>query len=333
MKALVTGGAGFIGSHVVRQLIDTGVQVRVLHLPRENLRNLKDLDVELLEGNITDAAAMARATKGVNYVFHMAAIYALWLPQPSKMRTVNVEGTRTVLAAAKANDVERVIYTSSIACFGGQGHGVRATEKSPFALGKTGDLYAITKYEAHQIALKAAAGGQDIVIVAPTGPLGPQDIAPTPTGRLLLTAAQLPAMAVPDSINNVVDVRDVARGHLLAALRGKSGESYLLGNQDLSTLEFVKMVHRVLGVRRPIAKIPFIAGEAAARAALWVTENVTRKAPIITPTSIAIARLGLAADCSKAVRELGLPQTPIESAVRDALRWFTERGYLKGVCA
>lgn len=333
MKALVTGGAGFIGSHIVRALLDENYEVRVLHLPNEKLKNLDGLDVELIAGDITDAAKMDQAVAGCDMVFHTAAIYALWLPNPSLMRKVNVEGTRTVLNAAKKAGVKRVVYTSTAACFGGQPKGIRATEESPFALGATGDAYVLTKFEAHQVALQFAAGGLDVVMACPTGPIGPQDIAPTPTGKLILTLAHVPVLAVPGSINNMVDVRDVAKGHVLAAQKGKAGETYLLGNRDLTGVEMAKIVHKLLGVWRPVMTIPSIiegvSSQLAGHAALWVTEHITHKAPLVTPAAAKIGQLGTSYDCSKAVRELGLPQTPVEIAIRDSLQWFAANGYIQ----
>lgn len=332
MKVLVTGGAGFIGSHIVRTLLQENYEVRVLHLPNEKLSNLQGLDVELIPGDITDAAKMDQAVAGCDMVFHTAAIYALWLPNASLMRKVNVEGTRTVLAAAKKAGVKRVVYTSTGACFAGQPKGIQGTELSPFALGATGDAYVLTKFEAHQVALQFAAGGLDVVIVCPTGPIGPSDIAPTPTGNLLLTMANMPALAVPKAINNMVDVRDVAKGHVFAAKKGLSGETYILGNQDLSGLEMVRMVHQLLGIWRPVMEIPSliegISSQMAGHAALWVTEHITHKAPLVTPSAARIGQLGTSFNCEKAVRELGLPQTPVEVAIRDALQWFAANGYI-----
>ena len=185
MNALVTGAAGFIGAHVARQLVAAGHRVRALHRPGEDVSNLAGLELERVAGDVTDLACMGAAMAGCDQVFHLAAIYALWLPDARRLRAVNVDGTATVLRAAREAGVRRVVYTSSIARFGGQGAGVRATEQSRFALGPTGDAYAQSKADAHEVAVRAAAAGQDVVIVAPCGPIGPGDIGPTPTGRLL----------------------------------------------------------------------------------------------------------------------------------------------------
>jgi dihydroflavonol-4-reductase len=323
---VVTGAAGFIGSNVVRALVGAGHAVRALHLPGEDTRNLAGLDVEPVAGDVTDGAAMRRAAAGCDHVFHLAAIYALWTRDPERMRRVNVDGTRTVLEAARAAGVRRVVYTSSIARFGGQGRGRRATEDSAFALGATGDRYSRTKFEAHELA-RELSRQLDVVIVAPTGPIGPGDVGPTPTGRLLIRALTLPVVVVPDSATNFADVRDMARGHLLAAERGRRGESYLLGHVDLTAAELAREALDLYGLRRPIVRAPFPLAHAVARGAVAVA-GLFGRAPIFTPEAVRIAELGLAADCGKAVRELGLPQTPIRVALRDALSWFAHHGYL-----
>jgi dihydroflavonol-4-reductase len=326
MKALVTGAAGFIGSHVVRALVAGGHEVRALHLPGEDLRNLAGLDVERIAGDVTDAATMARAAAGRDWLFHLAAIYALWTRNPERMRAVNVGGTRTVHEAARAAGVARVVYTSSIARFGGQGRGRRATESSAFALGPTGDLYSRTKADAHEVAC-SFAGCLDLVIVAPTGPIGPGDVGPTPTGRLLLRTLSLPVVPVTDTVTNFADVRDMARGHVLAAERGRRGESYLLGHVDLSLDDLARRALTIFGLRRPIVRAPLGLARWAARGAV-LAANWSGKPPLLTPAAVAIAELGLAADCGKAVAELGLPQTPIDVALRDSLDWFARNGYV-----
>ena len=327
-KALVTGGAGFIGSHVVKELLNKGIETRVLVLPGENTRNIDQLEIEQFPGDVTDAAQMKQAAKGCDWVFHLAAVYALWLPRPEKMREVNVDGTTNVLRAAAEGGVKRVVHTSSIAVFGGQGNDRDATEESPFALGKTGNLYAQTKYEAHQVAKQFANEGLDVTIAAPTGPLGPGDVGPTPTGRLLLLAGLSPIVVLTDSISNMIDVRDVAKGHLMVAEKGRTGESYLLGNENISMREMAKIAQSVIGVKRPIVSLPRPILKGAARSLVFVSDKITRRAPLISPSAISIAQLGLRADCSKALSELGLPQTPLKVSIRDSLRWFAENGYI-----
>lgn len=328
MKALVTGGAGFIGSHVVRTLIEEGVEVRVLHLPRENLRNLEGLECEKMAGDILDPACCERAVRGCEWVFHMAAIYVLWEPKPGRMRAVNVEGARNVLQASADAGVKKVVYTSSIAAFGGQGLDRDATEESSFAYRDSGEPYALSKYEATQVARECARDGLDVSLVAPCGPVGPGDIGPTPTGRMILATVNLPFFPVIPNVTNFGHVRDMAVGHVLAAKKGKRGESYLLGNENLTIREFGELVMRVTGVRKPMIPVPHALAMLTGHVSLFWSEYVSRRSPRITPAGVRLNRLGLRADCSKAFRELGLPRTPVETAVRDALVWFARNGYV-----
>lgn len=323
--ALVTGAAGFVGSHVVRQLLAQGAAVRALVLPGEDVRNLRGLDVEVRLGDVTDAPSLARAMRGVDAVFHLAALYVLWAPDARRITDVNVAGTRNVLDAAAEAGVTRVVMTSSIARFGGQGSGRRATEESSFALGPTGSLYARSKAEAHEVAL-AAARTLDVVIVAPCGPIGAGDVGPTPTGRLLATCLALPAITVTRSVVNFIDVRDVAAGHLLAHARGVRGRSYLLGHRDLSLAELARLAAQVRGRRVRVLEVPSAAARAGGRALSFLADHVTRRAPPFTREAAAIAELGLAADPRRAVAELGLPQSPLEGALEEAFRFFTGEG-------
>lgn len=326
-RALVTGAAGFIGSHVVRALVEDGHEVRALHLPNEDIRNLATIDAERVAGDVTDRDSLARAMRGCELVFHLAAVYALWTNDGgARMRKVNVEGTRNVLAIARSEGVRRVVHTSSIARFGGQGMHAQATEASSFALGPTRDAYSQSKNVAHEIAVSAAER-QDVVIVAPCGPIGPGDVGPTPTGRLLLASALAPVVFTARTMTNFIDVRDVARGHVLAAAKGVRGETYLLGHEDLWVEELGRMALAALGLEKPIVVAPFAAAKIAGCAQRLWADRISKKPPLFTDAAVRIARLGLRADCSKAVRELGLPQSPIEDAVADALAWFEKEGY------
>jgi dihydroflavonol-4-reductase len=335
-KILVTGGAGFIGSHVVKLLLQRRYQVRVLHLPNEKLDNLSDVvdSIELQAGDITHYSQVVAAMTGCDQVIHLAAVYALWLSDQELMRRVNVMGTENILRAAKELNLGRVVCTSSIARFGGQGRDAYgkiklATEESPFALAATKSVYAITKAEGHEVAINAAKAGQDVVICAPTGPVGPGDIGPTPTGKLILTVATLPLLATPDTVTNFADVRDIALGHILALEKGKSGETYLLGYQNISALELAKLTMDILAIKKPVIPVPYFFAKIGGYLALWFTQVISGKPPLITPEAVAISKLQLAADCSKAVKELGLPQTDIKISLVDALIWFSDNGYIK----
>ncbi len=332
MRVLVTGGGGFIGSHVVKQLLAAGNDVRVLHLPKEDLRNIRGLDVERIPGDITDAACVRRAVQGCAHVYHLAAIYALWLPRMELMHEVNVGGTRNVLDACLRADTEKVVYTSSIAVFGGQGLDRDATEESPFALGVTGDLYSRSKFDAHQVAQEFVRRGLPLTTVAPCGPVGPGDVGPTPTGKLLITVAQMPIAIAPHTNTNLLDVRDCAAGHLLAAERGKIGESYLLGNVNLTTAELVRAARKAAGLSVTLGgrlvPVPNAISRVAA-SGLGAVARLRKRAPIVTSAAARISELGLRADATKAFTELGLPRRPIEHSLRDSLIWFAQNGTIR----
>lgn len=327
MRALVTGAGGFVGGHVVRTLLAAGHRVRALVLSREPRTNLAGLDVEIAVGDVTDRGSLAAAMRGVDAVFHVAAVYALWLRDPERMWQVNVQGTRNVLELAHERRL-RVVHTSSIARFGGQGRGHRATEASPFCLGATGDRYSISKNAAHEVAVRAAREGRDVVIAAPCGPIGPGDVAPTPTGKLLLACLSLPIVTVTRTVTNFVDVREVALAHLRAFERGRPGDVFLVGHRDLSLAELARLALRALGREgRPVVEVPTALALAAGHAAERIA-GLTGRPPVLTASAAKIAALGLAADTSVAARALSLPGTPIETSIADALSWFERHGYL-----
>ena len=326
MRALVTGGAGFIGSHVVRALLADGHAVRVLVLPGSDLRNLAGLPVEQVPGDVTQRAQVRAAVAGCGWVFHLAALFEIGSLDPARMQRVNVEGTRIVLEEAGAAGA-RVVHTSSIAAFGGQGLTRDATEDSAFALGPSGDPYARSKYDAHRVALELARGGVDVRVVCPTGPLGPGDLGPTPTGRALVAALTLPLAPVLDTLSNVGDVRDMARGHVLAMQRGPAGEVYLLGNRNAHMSELVHLALEVAGQRKPVVWLPDRLAGLVARAEPRLA-RLRGRPPLLTPEVLRITRLGLRASCAKAFRELELPRRPLRESVADAVAWFAREGYL-----
>lgn len=326
-KILVTGGAGFIGSHVVRALLQHyDAPVRVLHLPKENLLNLQGLDVELFPGDMTNPQDVDAAVAGCDIVFHLAAVYALWLPDMSLMQRVNVDGANNLFRTCLQQGVKRVVYTSSFACFAGQGLDTACTEKSPFNLPES--YYSRTKYESHKLAEAWARKGLDVVIVCPTCPLGPGDVGPTPTGRVLVEAFNMPVLLGINTESNYIDVRDCAMGHLLALEKGRTGESYILGGENYTHPDIVRRLQRIAGIHRRMVVIQPEWLRPMAKLGVWLAEHVTHKAPFTTEVELEIARKGLVTDASKARRELGLQVRPIEETIHDALLWFIEHGYI-----
>jgi dihydroflavonol-4-reductase len=328
-RILVTGGAGFIGSHVVRLIRERypHAAVRILHLPHERLNNLDGMaGLELMAGDVTVPADCERAVAGCDVVFHLAAVYAFWLRDMSIMQRVNVGGSRNLLQACRDAGVRRVVYTSSVVRFCGQGLDVESTESSPFSY--HGHLYSESKLASHKLAEEFAAQGLDVVIVCPVPPMGPGDIGPTPTGRLITDIFQLPIPLAVHTRINIIDVRDCAMGHLLALERGRTGESYILGAENYTHAQIMSHVLALCGIaRRPLTFRPVLLYPYA-----WLLKtlaDLTGKPPMLTPSEIDQARLGLVCSADKARRELGLTARPIEETLRDALAWFVANGYIR----
>jgi dihydroflavonol-4-reductase len=326
MKTLVTGGSGFIGSALVLELLRRGQAVRALVRSREHPGNLAGLDVELVEGDLLDRESQHRALEGCDRVYHLAAVYANWLRDRSLIRHTNVEGTRNLLQACLERKVERVVYTSSTAALGAHGK-TPADESAEFNLGYTGENYFISKYQAEQVALKFASKGLPVVIVNPTNPLGPRDIKPTPTGGLIINLLKGRLPGYVDGGINVVDVDDVAVGHVLAMEKGQPGAKYILGNANFSIREYFQMIAEVGGGKAPSMKIPLPV--AVATAYLYeAIAAITQKPPLTTPGWVKVGSRYLFWNPTKAIRELGLPQTPVRDGMQKAIAWFRENGYL-----
>lgn len=329
MKTLVTGGAGFIGSHVVRLLLNRGEDVRVFHLPNERMDNIKGLKVELIEGNVLDKKSVDKAVKGCDKVYHLAAIYAFWLPDPQLMFEVNVTGTRNIFEACMKHGVEKVVHTSSIARFGGQGSGNIATEESGFGLMRTGELYSISKYLSHEVAEQYAEKGLNVTIVCPVLPIGPGDIGPTPTGKYLISVIKNPVGFYTDTITNAADVRDIAMGHLLAMEKGKKGRSYILGGmRDITMKEILDITLKHANKRRILIKVPDKIFVGVGYAMEMYADFISRQAPMMTSRAAKASVMGLQADCSRAIGELGYTSRPIEDSINDAIDWFRASSYI-----
>src|SRR5213592_1251220 len=317
IDALVTGGTGFVGANVVRELLAQRRSVRVLARPRGDRRALAGLDVEICEGDLLDSASVRRAVKGVNLVFHVAADYRLWARDPEDLHRVNVGGTRAVLEAAGEAGVSRVVYTSTV--------GAPGTEETPVSLRDMVGPYKASKFLAEQVALGFAHQGLPVVVVNPSAPVGPWDVKPTPTGQMIVDFLEGKMFATLDTGLNLVHVRDVARGHLFAAERGKIGEKYILGNRNVSLAEIGVLLSEITGVRPPRVRIPYWVAWGAALA-MEAVARIGGRPPLVPLTAVRMAKKRMYFSPAKAVRELGLPQTDIREALRDATEWFRAHG-------
>lgn len=319
--ALVTGAPGFLGAHIVRLLVDRGVQVRALARKGEALDNLRGLDVEVVRADVRDPARMKEATRKVDTVFHAAAIYEAYTRDPGRMYDVNLQGTFHVLEAARRNDVETIVYTASIAALGRPEPGALADEGHDYEAWDLDFAYSRSKYFSKRIAEDFAAWGLDVRIVCPGIVLGPGDRTPTPSGRLIISLASGRAPGYTDGGASYVDVRDAALGHLLAAEKGKPGASYIVTGHNLSNRDFLDVVCRVCGLRRRSVKIPV----SLARAYVRARELQAKRREEIPDLASAFFEYGLREcyyDNTRAKRELGMRFSAIDDTVRDAVDWF-----------
>jgi dihydroflavonol-4-reductase len=328
MTALVTGGSGFIGGHVVRALLAAGRRVRCLIRPSSDLRNLEGLDVEYATGDLTDAESVRSAMAGCDVVFHGAADYRLFAPDPAELYRNNVGGTRNVLAAAADARVQRVVYTSSVATLAPSRDGAPVDE-SAAATTSLDDMlgdYKRSKFLAEREVDAACARGLPVVVVNPSTPVGDGDIKPTPTGQIIVDFLNGRMPAYVDTGLNLVDVRDVAAGHLLAADNGRPGERYILANQNLTLKQVLDMLARLSGRHAPHVRLPHWLPLAIAHVETPIARWLGR-APRVPLDGVRMSRRRMFFDGSKAVRELGMPQSPIDAALRRAVDWFSRRGY------
>jgi len=327
MRNLVTGGTGFVGAAVVHALVTAGQAVRVLVRPGADLRNLDGLPVERAHGDLQEPASLRAAIKGCQRVYHVAALYSFWEPDPRRFYRVNVEGTRRLLEAAEAEGVERIVYTSTVGTLGHRPDGRPADEETPVSLDHMIGHYKRSKFLAEAEARRAAARGVPVVIVNPSAPVGPRDIKPTPTGKMIVDYLNRGMPAYIDTGLNLIDVDDVAHGHLLAAERGKIGERYILGHRNMTLREIFALLERLTGIPAPRVRLPHALVLPLAYASQALSDWITRRPPRIPLEGVKMAKRRMFFDASKAVRELGLPQSPIEGALERAVRWFIEHGY------
>jgi dihydroflavonol-4-reductase len=320
-QVAVTGATGFIGSAVVRQLLEQKRSVRCLVEPGANAANLEGLAVDRVEVDVTDTRAMKKALDGCETLYHLAAIYKTWLPDEEIIYRVNVEGTVATLLAAQHARVRRVVYTSSIAAVGLVDGGL-ADEATPFNLFEVANPYILTKWQSERVALRFAEAGLDVVVVNPAFPFGPRDIAPTPTGAIILSLLkrQLPGYG-PGGICTI-DVDDCATGHLLAEEKGRTGERYILGSDNVTLKDFFDKVCRIANVPAPKVPLPgALAAGFALGMELWA-DHVSHREPPATYRSVRYAQRNAFFSNAKAKRDLGLPTRPLDETIERAVAWF-----------
>ncbi|MCM0082522.1 NAD-dependent epimerase/dehydratase family protein [Geomonas sp. Red32] len=328
MKAFVTGATGFIGASIVRELLKDGYEVRVLARPGSDRRNLDGLEVEIFEGDLSDQASLTRGLAGCGQLFHAAADYRLWTKTPASMYDANVGGTTRILAAALEAGVGKVVYTSSVGTLGNPGDGTPGTESTPVDFGQMVGDYKKSKFLAERAAEEFIAKGLPLVIVNPSTPVGPMDIKPTPTGKIIVDFLNGKMPAYLDTGLNLIDVETCARGHLLAAEKGRIGEKYILGNENLTLARIFTLLSGITGLKAPKVRLPYYPILAAAYLNEAISA-VTGKEPLIPLAGVQMAKKFMYFDPSKAVAELGLPLTPIKGSLERAVDWFRSHGYAR----
>jgi len=321
VRALVTGATGFVGAAVARRLLASGHDVRVLARPGNDRRNLQGLDIEIAEGDLTDAQSVEKAVRGRQGVFHVAADYRLWVPDPRAMYATNVDGTRTVLQAAMQSGVDRIVYTSSVATLGYRTDGQPADEDTPSALDDMIGHYKRSKFLAEGVVREMAAAGAPVVIVNPSTPVGPGDVKPTPTGRLIRDAINGGVPAYVDTGLNVVHVDDVAAGHLLAYEKGVIGRRYVLGGQNMTLREILTELALVSGRRAPRWRLSYRAVLPIAYIAEgWA--HVSGREPLATVDGVRLSAKSMYFSSARAERELGYAPGDARAALKAAAEWF-----------
>lgn len=332
MKALVTGGTGFVGCHVARELVERGMAVRALVRSNSRRDNLNALDPRLLEffcGDLTDPKSLREAMQGCDTLYHVAADYRLWARDPQELYRANVQGTRDLLQAAMDAGVEKVVYTSSVGALGIPKDGTPGTEDTPVSEADMIGHYKRSKFLAEEEARKFAAQGLPIVITNPSTPIGERDIKPTPTGQIILDFLNRKMPAYVDTGLNLIDVRDVAVGTILAGEHGRIGERYILGNRNMKLKEMLELLADITGLPAPKVKMPYAVAYVAVGIENVVVDRILRRAPAHPFEGVKMARKTMFFDAAKAVRELGLPQSPVRDALSRAVDWFRANGYVK----
>jgi dihydroflavonol-4-reductase len=327
MKAFVTGATGFVGSHVARVLAEQGADLRLLVRSGSDPRNIQALNADRVLGDLRDPASIEKAVAGCDVVFHVAADYRLWVRDPQQMYRSNVEGTRAVLDAARKNHVRRVVYTSSVATMGFTSNGRPADEDSPVSLDSMIGHYKRSKFMAEEVALQSGRSGMDVVVVNPSTPIGEQDIKPTPTGRIVVDFLKKKFPAYVDTGLNLVDVTECARGHVAALEKGRSGERYILGGENLTLKQILDKLAAITGLPSPKVRVPYFMALATGVVDEVVTGRILGREPRATIDAVRMGRKKMFVSSAKAERELGWKVVPVDGALRRAAGWFHANGY------
>jgi dihydroflavonol-4-reductase len=327
MKAFVTGATGFVGSHVARVLAEKGADLRLLVRSSSNLKNIEGLNAERVIGDLRDPESLENAMSGCDAVFHVAADYRLWVRDPEQMYKANVEGTRGLLQAAKKSGVKRVVYTSSVATMGFTSNGHLADENSPVSLDNMIGPYKRSKFMAEQVAMEAGRKEMDVVTVNPTTPVGDHDIKPTPTGRIVVDFLKRKFPAYVDTGLNLVDVDECARGHLEAFEKGKSGERYILGGENLTLKQILDKLAAITGLHSPTIRVPYIVALATGVVDEVFTGRIMGKEPRATIDAVRMGKKKMFVTSAKAEREIGWRTVAVDDALKRAVEWFRANGY------
>jgi dihydroflavonol-4-reductase len=327
VRVFITGATGFVGSHVARELSRRGAVLRILVRPTSPLTNLEGLDGETVQGDLLQPETLRSGMAGCDAVMHVAADYRLWVTDPGSLYAVNVEGTRELLRIARENHIPRVVYTSSVATMAFRTDGASVDENTPVSLNDMVGHYKRSKFLAEQEAIAAARGGQQVILLNPTTPIGSSDIKPTPTGRIVVDFLNRKFPAYVDTGLNLVDVREVAKTHAEALTKGRPGERYILGGENLTLKQILDKMSAIVGIPSPTMRVPHSVAMAFAYFDQTINGRIRGREPRATVEAVRMGKKKMFASSAKAERELGFAVVPVYSALREAIQWFLAHGY------
>jgi dihydroflavonol-4-reductase len=331
MKVLVTGATGFVGSHVARVLIEMGADLRLLVRSSSPTKNIEGLKADCVAGDLREPDSVKKALQGCEVIFHVAADYRLWTRNAQDAREMyraNVDGTRMLIEAAAQAHIRRVVYTSSVATMGFTGNGQPADEESPVTIADMIGHYKRSKFMAEQVAIKAGRSGADVVVVNPSTPIGAQDVKPTPTGRIILDFLRRKFPAYVDTGLNLVDVAECARGHVAALEKGRTGQRYILGGENLTLKQVLDKLAAITGLPSPTVRLPYAVALASGAVDTFVSGTLLRREPRVNLDAVRMGRKKMYVSSAKAERELGWKIVPVDGALRRAVDWFRTNGYV-----